>query len=62
LDQVDFAWAGAAKPGIGHYYRVQGPSFILEFINVQSDPAGNRANHIHSVWRNRKGDFGIPVQ
>jgi Protein of unknown function (DUF3500) len=57
-ENVHFAWMGSLKPGIGHAYRVQGPAFILEFVNVQSDPAGNAANHIHSVWRNPSGDFG----
>jgi hypothetical protein len=61
LDRVHFAWAGATQPGVGHYYRVQGPTFVLELINVQSDPAGNPANHIHSVWRSLQGDFAVPV-
>jgi hypothetical protein len=60
-DKVYFAWAGAEKPGIGHYYRVQGPTFLIEFVNTQPDAAGNPANHIHSVWRNMEGDFGVPV-
>jgi hypothetical protein len=59
IDKSFFAWAGATRPGVGHYYRVQGPSFILELVNIQSDPAGNPANHIHSVWRDPRGDFGI---
>lgn len=59
LDRVYFAWAGSTKPGVGHYYRIQGPTFVLELINVQSDPQGNPANHIHSVWRNVRGDFGV---
>ncbi len=59
LDRVYFAWAGSTKPGVGHYYRVQGPTFVLELVNVQSDPAGNPANHIHSVWRDLNGDFGV---
>jgi len=58
FDTVHFAWAGATKPGVGHYYRVQGPTFLAEFINVQPDPEGNPANHIHLVWRNLDGDFG----
>ena len=60
LDRVHFAWAGATKPGVGHYYRVQGPTFVLELVNTQSDPAGNPANHIHSVWRSLQGDFAVP--
>jgi len=58
---VRFAWAGAQKPGIGHYYRIQGPTFLIEFVNTQPDAAGNPANHIHCVWRDMKGDFAIPV-
>ena len=61
-DQIHFAWAGADKPGIGHYYKVQGPSFLIEFVNTQADVAGNIANHIHSIWRDMKGDFGIPMK
>lgn len=59
IKNVYFAWAGPDKPGIGHYYRVQGKTFIIEFCNVQPDGAGNPANHIHSVWRQMSGDFGI---
>ena len=59
LDRVHFAWYGAQQPGVGHAYRVQGPTFVLELVNVQSDPAGNLANHIHSVWRSLEGDFGV---
>jgi len=62
LDGVHFAWAGSTTPGVGHYYRVQGPAFVLELVNIQSDPAGNKANHIHSVWRSLKRDFGVAGQ
>ncbi len=62
LDRVCFAWFGGTKAGEPHYYRLQGPSFVLELINVQSDPAGNKANHIHSVWRNLEGDFGVDAR
>jgi hypothetical protein len=60
-EKIHFAWAGADKPGVGHYYRVQGPTFLVEFVNVQSDAAKNPANHIHSVWRNLAGDFGVSI-
>ncbi len=62
LGQVHFAWAGADKPGIGHYYRIQGPTFLIELVNVQPDSAGNPANHIHSVWRDMSGDFAVALQ
>jgi hypothetical protein len=56
---VHFAWAGALKPGVGHYYRVRGQDFLIEFVNTQADPAGNPANHIHCVWRDLTGDFDL---
>jgi hypothetical protein len=59
LDTTHFAYAGGLEPGQPHTYRVQGPSFRVEFLNVQPDSANNPANHIHSVWRNIKGDFGL---
>lgn len=59
-DKTFFAWAGGEKPGEGHYYCIQGPSFQIELVNVQPDSAGNPANHIHSVWRDMRGDFGLP--
>ncbi len=62
IGQVHFAWAGSQKPGVGHYYRVQGPSFLIEFVNTQPDSAGNPANHIHSVWRDMQGDFALAIK
>ena len=52
-DRVAFAWAGPLERGQKHYYRVQGPTFLIEYDNTQND-----ANHIHSVWRDFDGDFG----
>jgi hypothetical protein len=53
IEKIAFAWAGEAERGKKHYYRVQGPTFLIEFDNTQND-----ANHIHSVWRDFNGDFG----
>lgn len=61
-NNTHFAWAGALEPGIGHYYRIQGPSYLIEFVNVQPDPEGNPANHIHCVWRDMTGDFALPIE
>jgi hypothetical protein len=60
LDKIYFAMAqDKNKKGNPHSYRVHGPTFLIEFLNVQNDSAGNPANHIHSVWRKLKGDFGL---
>lgn len=53
-DAISFAWAGVkSRKAGGHYYRVQGPTFLIEFANTQ-----NNANHAHAVWRDFEGDFG----
>jgi len=52
-DTIRFAWAGSSKRGARHYYRVHGPTFLLEYDNTQND-----ANHIHAVWRDFANDFG----
>jgi hypothetical protein len=53
LSRITFAWAGSLAAGEPHYYRIQGPTFLVEYDNTQND-----ANHIHSVWRDFDGDFG----
>lgn len=52
-DKVYFGWAGGIEKGDPHYYRVQGPTFLIEYDNTQND-----ANHIHAVWRDFNNDFG----
>ncbi|HEV3139336.1 MAG TPA: DUF3500 domain-containing protein [Vicinamibacterales bacterium] len=52
-EKIAFAWAGPLERGKKHYYRIQGPTFLVEYDNTQND-----ANHIHSVWRDFNGDFG----
>ncbi len=61
IENVAFCWMGAVEPGKGHHYRVQGPSFLIEFNNTQPDAVGTLANHIHSVWHDLRGNFAIPV-
>lgn len=53
FDKIHFAWAGGVNKGDPHYYRVQSPTFLIEYDNTQ-----NNANHIHTVWRDFNGDFG----
>ncbi len=56
LANIKFAWMGGREKGQGHYYRIQGPTFLIEYDNIQ-----NNANHIHTVWREFKGDWGKDV-
>jgi len=56
LDSITFAWGGKVEKGAGHYYAIQGPTFMVEYDNTQ----GN-SNHIHSVWRTFAGDWGEDI-
>jgi hypothetical protein len=53
FENIHFACAGRMQPGQPMYYRVQGPTFLLEYANVQ-----NGGNHSHTVWRDFASDFG----
>ncbi|HJR03474.1 MAG TPA: DUF3500 domain-containing protein [Methylomirabilota bacterium] len=52
-ERVHFAWAGPLEPDRAHYYRLHGPTLLIEYDNTQ-----NNANHIHSVWHDPRRDFG----
>ncbi len=52
-DKLHFAWAGGIERGDAHYYRIHSPEFVIEYDNTQ-----NGANHIHTTWRDFRGDFG----
>lgn len=54
LDEVHVGWAGSTGEGEPHYYRVQGPSILIEYNSTQ-----RKGNHAHSVWRDPRSDFGM---
>ncbi len=56
LERVHFAWAGATAPGAPHYYRLHGPTAVIEYDNTQ-----NGANHVHSVWHDPGNGFGADL-
>lgn len=56
IENLFFAWAGGMEPGIGHYYRIQGPTLLIEYDNTQND-----ANHVHSVVRDLTNDFAEDI-
>lgn len=55
-DKIHFAWAGGPEFKDPHYYRIQAPTFLIEYDCTQ-----NQANHIHSVWRDFTGDWGADL-
>lgn len=56
LQSIRFGWAGSRYRGQAHYYRVHGPTCLIEYDNTQ-----DRANHIHAVWRDMERDFGADL-
>ncbi|MFF0268707.1 DUF3500 domain-containing protein [Kribbella sp. NPDC004536] len=58
IEHLTFAWAGETQPGVGHrhYYSIAGPTFLAEYDNTQDN-----ANHIHSVWRDLRNDWGTDL-
>jgi len=54
--KLHFAWAGGIESGQKHYYRVHGPTLLIEYDNTQND-----GNHIHTVYRDLERDFGGDV-
>jgi hypothetical protein len=55
-ENVRFAWAGPIDPKQPHYYRLHGPTLLIEYDNSQ-----NHANHVHSVWHDPRNDFGVDL-
>ena len=53
IENIYFAWAGSLEENEAHYYRIHGPTVLIEYDNTQ-----NGANHIHSAWRDLSNDFG----
>jgi hypothetical protein len=56
IERIHFAWAGPIEAARPHYYRVHGPTVLIEYDNTQND-----ANHIHSVWHDPRNDFGADL-
>jgi hypothetical protein len=54
--ELYFAWEGPVTPGTRHYYRVQGDDLLIEYDNTSQD-----GNHVHTVLRRPRSDFGDDV-
>lgn len=53
VETLHFAWAGSLSPGQPHYFRIHGPTALVEYDNTQDG-----ANHVHSVWIDPQDAFG----
>ena len=52
IDETYFAWYGPTTNGSAVYYRIQGPTLLIEYA-----PQGG-TNHIHTVIRDPSNDYG----
>jgi len=56
LPKTYFAWSGSTKNGELAYYRVQGPTVIIEYAPQQGD-----VDHIHTIYRDPTNDYGATL-
>lgn len=62
LGQMTFAWYGTTTSGNPVYYRVQSPSFVIEFAHQQGQGANaGGITHIHSIYREIGNDYGAKL-
>ncbi len=52
-DGIRFAWAGPMERWALRYYRISGPTFVIEL-----DRTGANPGHVHALWRDPERDFG----
>lgn len=55
-DGIRFGWMGSMERGKGHYYRITGGTFAIEYDNTQDG-----ANHVHVAWHDLTNDFGVDL-
>jgi len=53
LRDTYFAWSGPTTNGSAAYFRVQGPTLVIEYA-----PQNNSVDHIHTIYRDPTNDYG----
>jgi hypothetical protein len=56
LPRTWFAWSGSTKNGGLAYYRIQGPTLVIEYAPQQGD-----LDHIHTIYRDPTNDYGAKL-
>ena len=56
LPKTYFAWSGSTTNGGLAYYRIQGPTVIIEYAPQQGD-----LDHIHTIYRDPTNDYGASI-
>jgi hypothetical protein len=53
LRDTYFAWSGPTTNGSAAYFRVQGPTLVIEYA-----PQNDSVDHIHTIYRDPTNDYG----
>nr|WP_285891235.1 DUF3500 domain-containing protein [Paenibacillus pasadenensis] len=58
LKRTYIAWSGSTDENVpGSYVRIDGPRLWLETITLKPESIPGQG-HVHSIWRDRKADYG----
>ena len=56
LPETWFAWSGPTTNGMPAYYRIQGPTLVIEY--APQPLGGDPTMHIHTIYRDPTNDYG----
>jgi hypothetical protein len=56
LAETWFAWSGPTEKGSAAYFRIQGPTVIIEYAPQRL--GGDPTKHIHTIYRDPTNDYG----
>ena len=56
LADTYFAWSGPTTNGSPAYFRIQGPTVMIEYA-----PQGGSTDHIHTFYRESTNDYGAKL-
>ncbi len=56
IGETWFAWSGPTTNGMPAYYRIQGPTLVIEYS--PQPLGGDPTNHIHTIYRDPTNDYG----
>src|SRR5690242_10828485 len=56
LPETWFAWSGPTSNGMPAYYRIQGPTLVIEY--APQPLGGDPTMHIHTMYRDPTNDYG----
>jgi hypothetical protein len=59
LADTYFAWAGPTTRGRGAYFRIQGPTVLIEY--APQGQGDNNTDHIHTIYRDPTNDYAAKV-